>query len=204
MNEDFIVGSYVAADLINKKTGEIYAEAGDELTAALIKTLDEAGVSDVPVLAIDHVNVGAYIRNTLVADKNMTKDDALIDIYRVMRPGEPTTPEAAETLFRSMFFESERYDLSEVGRVKMNARLNLNHKEEVGVLTNEDIINTIKTLVDLKDGKGEIDDIDHLGNRRVRSVGELMENQFRLGLAAHGARHYRAHEQCRYRYRDAA
>ena len=180
--EDFIIGSYVASDLINTKTGEIYAEAGDELTSDLIAALAENGVSDIPVLNIDHVNVGAYIRNTLAADKNMTKDDALIDIYRVMRPGEPTTAEAAETLFKSLFFENERYDLSEVGRVKMNARLNLNHKEEVGVLTNEDIIGTIKTLVALKDGVGEIDDIDHLGNRRVRSVGELMENQFRLGL----------------------
>ena len=180
--EEFILGGYVASDLINTKTGEIYAEAGDELTAALLKILAGAGISDIPVLNIDHVNVGAYIRNTLAADKNMTKDDALIDIYRVMRPGEPTTAEAAETLFKSMFFETERYDLSEVGRVKMNARLNLNHKEEVGVLTNEDIIGTIKTLVALKDGVGEIDDIDHLGNRRVRSVGELMENQFRLGL----------------------
>jgi len=180
--EEFILGSYVAADLINTKTGEIYAEAGDELTLNLITTLTEAGVNEIPVLAIDHVNVGAYMRNTLVADKNMTKDDALIDIYRVMRPGEPTTAEAAEALFTSLFFEQERYDLSEVGRVKMNARLNLNHKEEVGVLTNDDIIGTIKTLVALKDGVGEIDDIDHLGNRRVRSVGELMENQFRLGL----------------------
>ena len=180
--EEFILGSYLASDMINSKTGEIYAEAGDELTAALIATLAEEGISAIPVLAIDHVNVGAYIRNTLAADKNMTKDDALIDIYRVMRPGEPTTPEAAEALFKSLFFESERYDLSEVGRVKMNARLGLTHKEDVGVLTHEDVIGTIKTLVQLKDGVGEIDDIDHLGNRRVRSVGELMENQFRLGL----------------------
>jgi DNA-directed RNA polymerase subunit beta len=180
--DEFILGSYVAADLINTKTGEIYAEAGDELTKDLITTLTDAGVNEIPVLAIDHVNVGAYIRNTLVADKNMTKDDALIDIYRVMRPGEPTTAEAAEALFTSLFFETERYDLSEVGRVKMNARLNLNHPDEVGVLTNDDIIGTVKTLVQLKDGIGEIDDIDHLGNRRVRSVGELMENQFRLGL----------------------
>ena len=180
--EEFILGSYVASDLINKKTGEIYAEAGDELTSALVKTLATEGVNEIPVLAIDHVNVGAYMRNTLAADKNMTKDDALIDIYRVMRPGEPTTPEAAEALFKSLFFEAERYDLSEVGRVKMNARLGLDHKEEVGVLTHEDIIGTIRTLVALKDGVGEIDDIDHLGNRRVRSVGELMENQFRLGL----------------------
>ncbi len=180
--DEFILGSYLASDMINNKTGEIYAEAGDELTEKLITTLIEAGINSIPVLAIDHVNVGAYIRNTLVADKNMTRDDALIDIYRVMRPGEPTTPEAAGELFKSLFFEQERYDLSEVGRVKMNARLGLSHKDEVGTLTNEDIIGTIKTLVQLKDGIGEIDDIDHLGNRRVRSVGELMENQFRLGL----------------------
>ena len=180
--EEFILGGYLASDMINAKTGEIYAEAGEEITQVLMNSLNEAGISAIPALAIDHVNVGAYIRNTLVADKNMTKDDALIDIYRVMRPGEPTTPEAAEALFKSLFFENERYDLSEVGRVKMNARLALSIKEDVGVLTNDDIIGTIKTLVALKDGQGEIDDIDHLGNRRVRSVGELMENQFRLGL----------------------
>ncbi len=180
--EESILGSYIASDLINTKTGEIYGEAGDEITADLLQTLADAGVNEIPALAIDHINVGAYIRNTLAVDKNMTRDDALIDIYRVMRPGEPTTPEAAEALFKSLFFEAERYDLSEVGRVKMNARLNLNLGDEVGTLTNDDIINTIKLLVGLKDGIGEVDDIDHLGNRRVRSVGELMENQFRLGL----------------------
>jgi DNA-directed RNA polymerase subunit beta len=180
--EESILGSYIATDLINTKTGEIYGEAGDEITADLVQTLADAGVNEIPALAIDHINVGAYIRNTLAIDKNMTREDALIDIYRVMRPGEPTTAEAAEALFTSLFFESERYDLSEVGRVKMNARLGLNHKDEVGTLTNDDIIETVKLLVGLKDGIGEIDDIDHLGNRRVRSVGELMENQFRLGL----------------------
>jgi DNA-directed RNA polymerase subunit beta len=180
--EEFILGSYIASDLVNAKTGEIYAEAGDELTKAMLDSLEENGLSDIPVLNIDHVNVGAYIRNTLVADKNITQDDALIDIYRVMRPGEPTTAEAAGALFKTLFFEQERYDLSEVGRVKMNARLNLKIKEEVGVLTAEDVIATMQTIVALKDGRGEIDDIDHLGNRRVRSVGELMENQFRLGL----------------------
>jgi DNA-directed RNA polymerase subunit beta len=180
--EEQLQGVFLASDLVNKKTGEIYAEAGDELTAELLDTLLGDGMKSLPTLAIDYVNVGPYIRNTLAADKNITQDDALIDIYRVMRPGEPTTPEAAKALFDSLFFEAERYDLSEVGRVKMNARLDLNHADEVGTLTNDDIINTIKTLVQLKDGIGEVDDIDHLGNRRVRSVGELMENQFRLGL----------------------
>ena len=180
--EEFILGSYVASDLVNTKTGEIYAEAGDEITKDLLTTLAAAEVTTIPVLAIDHVNVGPYIRNTLAIDKNVTADDALIDIYRVMRPGEPTTPEAAGELFKSLFFDQERYDLSEVGRVKMNARLGLAHKEDVCVLTHEDVLETIRTLVQLKDGIGEIDDIDHLGNRRVRSVGELMENQFRLGL----------------------
>jgi len=182
VTDEQFIGKYNASDIVNPETGEIYIEGGEEITAAAIAVLEEAGVKDVAVLDIDHINVGAYMRNTLIADKNTTKEEALIDIYRVMRPGEPTTAEAAEALFISLFFESERYDLSAVGRVKMNARLNLNHPEDTGVLTKEDIIGSIKLLVGLKDGIGEIDDIDHLGNRRVRSVGELMENQFRIGL----------------------
>ena len=180
-NEE-LVGKYFAADLINEETGEIYIEAGDELTAQTIKTLDEADIKEIPVLAIDNINVGPYIRNTLVSDKNTTKEESLIDIYRVMRPGEPTTNEAAEALFKSLIFDAERYDLSDVGRVKMNARLGLDIPDSVGILTKEDIISVVKMLVSLKDGFGEIDDIDHLGNRRVRSVGELMENQYRIGL----------------------
>ena len=133
-------------------------------------------------LAIDHINVGPYIRNTLAADKNSTQDEALTDIYRVMRPGEPPTRDTAETLFHGMFFDSERYDLSAVGRVKMNARLGFETEDSLRVLRKEDIFNVVKVLVELKDGRGEIDDIDHLGNRRVRSVGELMENQYRIGL----------------------
>jgi DNA-directed RNA polymerase subunit beta len=182
VTDEQFAGKYIAQDIVNHQTGEIYVEAGGEVNAAALAQLEEAEVKEVAVLDIDHVNVGAYIRNTLLADKNLTREDALIDIYRVMRPGEPTTPEAAEALFKSLFFEAERYDLSAVGRVKMNARLNLDAAEDVGILTHPDIIETIKILVGLKDGIGVIDDIDHLGNRRVRSVGELMENQFRIGL----------------------
>jgi DNA-directed RNA polymerase subunit beta len=182
ITDEQFTGKFIAGDVVNEQTGEIYIEAGEEINAATMAKLDDIGAKEVAVLDIDHVNVGAYIRNTLIADKNTTREDALIDIYRVMRPGEPTTPEAADALFKSLFFEAERYDLSAVGRVKMNARLNLEFPEDLGILTRDDIINVVKLLVGLKDGIGEIDDIDHLGNRRVRSVGELMENQFRIGL----------------------
>ncbi|NNM72563.1 DNA-directed RNA polymerase subunit beta [Enterovirga aerilata] len=177
-----IVGQYIAEDLVNTETGEIYAEAGEEITDKLLKSLTELGIEELQVLDIDHVNVGPYIRNTLAADKNSGREGALFDIYRVMRPGEPPTLETAENMFHSLFFDPERYDLSAVGRVKMNMRLDLDCPDTVRTLRREDIIAVVKALVDLRDGKGEIDDIDHLGNRRVRSVGELMENQYRLGL----------------------
>jgi DNA-directed RNA polymerase subunit beta len=177
-----LTGKYAGEDLINEKTGEIYVEAGDELTEEILSQLSEAGMKRLPTLAVDGVNVGAYIRNTLVSDKNRSREEALIDIYRVMRPGEPPTLETAEALFKGLFFDAERYDLSAVGRVKMNARLEIDAPDTVRVLRKQDILRIIKVLVDLKDGRGEIDDIDHLGNRRVRSVGELMENQYRIGL----------------------
>ncbi len=182
MTDEELIGHYIAEDLVNVKTGEIFLEAGEEITDKNLKVLIEAGYKELPLLDIDHVNVGAYIRNTLTADKNMTREDALFDIYRVMRPGEPPTVDTAEAMFRSLFFDSERYDLSAVGRVKMNMRLELDAPDTMRVLRKEDILAVIKTLVDLRDGKGEIDDIDNLGNRRVRSVGELMENQYRIGL----------------------
>jgi DNA-directed RNA polymerase subunit beta len=182
VSDEELIGHYIAEDLVNPKTGEIYVEAGEEITEKNLKVLNEAGYKELPLLDIDHVNVGAYIRNTLHVDKNMTREEALFDIYRVMRPGEPPTVDTAETMFNSLFFDSERYDLSAVGRVKMNMRLNLDAPDTMRVLRKEDIISVIRTLVDLRDGKGEIDDIDHLGNRRVRSVGELMENQYRIGL----------------------
>ena len=182
MADEELIGHYIAEDLVNTKTGEIYMEAGQEIDEKNLKVLIEAGYKDLPLLDIDHVNVGAYIRNTLTVDKNMTREDALFDIYRVMRPGEPPTVDTAEAMFRSLFFDSERYDLSAVGRVKMNMRLELDAPDTMRVLRKDDIIAVIRTLVDLRDGKGEIDDIDNLGNRRVRSVGELMENQYRIGL----------------------
>ncbi|HEY6994888.1 MAG TPA: DNA-directed RNA polymerase subunit beta, partial [Xanthobacteraceae bacterium] len=182
MTDQELVGHYIAEDLVNPKTGEIYAEAGEEITEKNLKTLNDAGYRELPLLDIDHVNVGAYIRNTLSVDKNMTREDALFDIYRVMRPGEPPTLDTAQNMFQSLFFDPERYDLSAVGRVKMNMRLDLDAPDTMRVLRKDDIIAVIRTLVDLRDGKGDIDDIDHLGNRRVRSVGELMENQYRIGL----------------------
>jgi DNA-directed RNA polymerase subunit beta len=182
VHDDALSGRYAAEDIVNMGTGEIYAEAGAELTPDVIAKIRAGGVTEIPILDIDHVNTGPFIRNTMVADKNSKREDALLDIYRVMRPGEPPTVEAAEKLFDGLFFDPERYDLSAVGRVKMNMRLDMDAEDTVRILRKEDILAVIKTLVALRDGKGEIDDIDHLGNRRVRSVGELMENQYRVGL----------------------
>jgi DNA-directed RNA polymerase subunit beta len=177
-----IFGRYSAYDLIDEKTGEIYIEAGEEVSAENLEKLDRAGIDRIELLDIDHVSTGAWMRNTLKADKAEDRDQALSDIYRVMRPGEPPTRETADALFAGLFFDPERYDLSAVGRVKLNMRLDLDAEDTVTTLRKEDIIAVVKTLVDLKDGKGEIDDIDNLGNRRVRSVGELLENQYRVGL----------------------
>ncbi|MEO1194155.1 MAG: DNA-directed RNA polymerase subunit beta [Pseudomonadota bacterium] len=180
-----IIGRFLASDLIEAETGEVFGEAGDEITEPLLARVETMGLDDLETLAIDHVTVGAYIRNTLAVDKNRTREEALIDIYRVMRPGEPPTLESAEALFKGLFFDSERYDLSAVGRVKMNARLYGRENatdDQMRVLRKEDVLRILTILTGLKDGNGEIDDIDHLGNRRVRSVGELMENQYRVGL----------------------
>src|ERR1700759_4006379 len=178
-----LIGRYAALDVINEKTGEIYVEAGQEITQAAVGPFEENDIDVLPTLAIDHVNVGPYIRNTLAADKNSNREEALLDIYRVMRPGEPPTLEQAETLFGGLLFDIDRYDLSPVGRVKMNIRLEFQGvPDSQRTLRRQDILAVVKVLHGLKDGRGEIDDIDHLGTRRVRSVGELMENQYRVGL----------------------
>ena len=176
-----LLGRYVAVDLVNEETGEIYADAGEELAEARLAAIEEAGITTLPTLAVDQSN-GPWIRNTLAVDKNNGREDALVDIYRVIRPGEPPTPETAETLFRGLFFDESRYDLSAVGRVKMNMRLGEEVADSIRTLRKEDILRTVKIMCELKDGRGTIDDIDNLGNRRVRSVGELMENQYRVGL----------------------
>ena len=179
-----LLGRCAAEDIVNVETGEIFAEAGEELTEPKLAAIEDAGFTKLPTLAIDQQN-GPWMRNTLAVDKNTDRDSALIDIYRVMRPGEPPTPETAEVLFRGLFFDPDRYDLSAVGRVKMNMRLGISLDEvsdSMRTLRKEDLLRTVKTLIELKDGRGQIDDIDNLGNRRVRSVGELMENQYRIGL----------------------
>ncbi len=182
VRDEDLHGAYLADELVDPKTGLIHGEAGDELDGKLLESLKEAGYAKLRVLDVDHVNTGSYIRNTLKADKAESYDQALLEIYRVMRPGEPPTRETAEALFHGLFFDDERYDLSAVGRVKMNMRLDLDAPDTMRTLRREDILAVVKTLAELRDGKGDIDDIDHLGNRRVRSVGELMENQYRLGL----------------------
>ncbi|HEV7872707.1 MAG TPA: DNA-directed RNA polymerase subunit beta, partial [Enterovirga sp.] len=156
--DEDLIGQYVAEDLVNLDNGEIYAEAGEEITDKLLKTLTELGLDEIPVLDIDHVNVGPYIRNTLTVDKNSAREGALFDIYRVMRPGEPPTIDTAEAMFNSLFFDAERYDLSAVGRVKMNMRLDLDAPDTQRTLRREDMLAVVKALVDLRDGKGEIDD----------------------------------------------
>ena len=182
ITDEEMIGRYFASDLVNFDTGEIYGEAGDEITEKHLETFEGIGIDKFDTIDVDHVNIGGYMRNALAADKNSNREMALIDIYRVMRPGEPPTLETAEGLFYGLFFDDERYDLSSVGRVKMNIRLGFETEDTLRTLRKEDILSVLKTLVDLRDGRGDIDDIDNLGNRRVRSVGELMENQYRIGL----------------------
>ncbi len=180
-NEE-LIGKFISEDVVNIETGEIFAEAGEEITEELIALFELEKIKSIPVLVIDNINSSPFLRNTLALDKSIDKETALFEIYKILRPGEPPTVESATALFESLFFDADRYDLSDVGRVKLNMRLNLDTPDTVRVLTKDDITSVLKTLVDLRDGKGDIDDIDNLGNRRVRSVGELLENQFRVGL----------------------
>jgi DNA-directed RNA polymerase subunit beta len=177
-----VVGKVVAEDIFDENTGEVLCLANEAISEAKIQELMAAGITEVKVLYIDMINFGDQVRNTLLLDKTDSREDALIKIFERLRPGEPPTVEAAELLFDNLFFNEEKYDLSRVGRMKINYKFGLNVPVENTVLTKDDIIMTAKYLVELNNGKGKVDDIDHLGNRRVRAVGELLENQFRVGL----------------------
>ncbi|PPR35074.1 MAG: DNA-directed RNA polymerase subunit beta [Alphaproteobacteria bacterium MarineAlpha6_Bin3] len=182
LSDETIIGKYLAEDIINEKTGEIFFEAGDEITEKDLSSLKEKNIKIIKILDIDHVNIGAALRNTVHTDLNLNREESLIDIYKNLRPGEPPTLQAAENLFQNYFFNAEKYDLSKVGRYKLNSRSELNINEDSNILTPNDILEIAKHLLFLNDTKGKKDDIDHLGNRRVRSVGELIENQYRIGL----------------------
>jgi len=179
---DEVVGKISAFDIFDEKTGEVLCLANEALSESKIHDLKGAGIKEVKVLYIDMINFGDQIKNTLLIDKTESAEEAKIKIFERLRPGEPPTIEAADALFQGLFFDAERYDLSKVGRMKINYKFGMDVPVENTVLTKEDILNTIKYLVDLNNGKGKVDDIDHLGNRRVRAVGELLENQFRVGL----------------------
>ena len=179
---DFMIGRVLAKNVVNTETGELVALANDEITDALLDKLLEAGIQRIETLYVNDLDQGAYISSTLRTDETPDQYAARVAIYRMMRPGEPPTEEAVEALYGGLFFSEDRYDLSAVGRMKFNRRIGRDELEGTGVLSTEDIVAVIKILIELRNGRGEIDDIDHLGNRRVRSVGELAENQFRAGL----------------------
>ena len=179
---EYVYGKILAHDVVNTDTGEILAKANDVLTAASVEKLIEANVLEVRTLFVNDLDRGPYISDTLRIDPTKTRLEALVEIYRMMRPGEPPTKDAAENLFTNLFFNPERYDLSAVGRMKFNRRVRREDGSGSGILTKEDILDVLKVLIDIRNGNGTVDDIDHLGNRRVRSVGEMAENAFRVGL----------------------
>ena len=181
--EDFLIGRVIARNMVDADTGEIVAKANDEVTEALLKKLRAAGIRDVQCLFTNELNQGPFISQTLATDETADQLAARVAIYRMMRPGEPPTEDAVEALFHRLFYSADTYDLSRVGRMKFNARVNRDGSAGPMTLTNEDILDVVKILVNLRNGNGEVDDIDHLGNRRVRCVGELAENQYRSGLA---------------------
>ncbi len=179
---EHLIGRSLARDIINEQTGEVLVECNTELTEDVLAQITEANVTEFQTIYTNELDCGSFISDTLRSDPSRSELEALVEIYRMMRPGEPPTKESAENLFQNLFFSPERYDLSAVGRMKFNRRLGREEATGDGILSNEDIVDVLKTLVGIRNGKGVVDDIDHLGNRRVRSVGEMAENQFRVGL----------------------
>jgi DNA-directed RNA polymerase subunit beta len=182
VTDDFLIGKVLAHNIVNKETGEVLASANDEITEDVLKKLMDAGVEKIQTIYTNDLDQGPYLSQTMRIDETQDQMAAQVAIYRMMRPGEPPTEDAVRTLFNGLFFAEERYDLSAVGRMKFNRRVGRPELTGSGTLSNDDIVAVIKILINLRNGRGEIDDIDHLGNRRVRSVGELAENQFRAGL----------------------
>ncbi len=179
---DYLIGKSLAKDVVDAKSGELIASANDEISADILVKMGEAKVEDIETIYTNELDRGSFISDTLRTDPTSTQLEALVEIYRMMRPGEPPTKESAESLFENLFFTDERYDLSAVGRMKFNRRIGRDEITGAGTLDKEDIIEVLKTLIDIRNGLGVVDDIDHLGNRRIRSVGEMAENQFRVGL----------------------
>lgn len=182
VSDDYLIGKTLAHDIIDKESGEILVNANAEITAEILQILRNAKVKTIKTLYTNDLDHGPYLSDTIRLDPTKTQLEALVEIYRMMRPGEPPTKDAAEQLFQNLFFTHERYDLSPVGRMKFNRRVGRQDSTGPGTLSKEDIVAVLKVLIDIRDGRGEVDDIDHLGNRRVRSVGEMAENQFRIGL----------------------
>ena len=183
VEDDFLIGKVLAKDIFNQETGEVLVSANTEIDQSIIEVLREASIAELHTLYINELDKGPYISTTLRADPTSNRLEALVEIYRMMRPGEPPTKDSAEQLFQNLFFNHERYDLSEVGRMKFNRRLKIDTaKETPGILDLDDILSVMKGIVAIRDGHDTVDDIDHLGNRRVRSVGEMTANQFRVGL----------------------
>jgi len=180
--EDYLFGKILSHNIIDKETGELIANANDEITEELLTTLREAGIKDVKTLYVNDLDRGPYISSTLRIDPTTTELEAMVEIYRMMRPGEPPTKDAAQNLFKNLFFTNERYDLSAVGRMKFNRRIGVEELTGEGTLSKEDILAVMKILIEIRNGNGFVDDIDHLGNRRIRCVGEMAENVFRIGL----------------------
>ncbi|MGD8347192.1 MAG: DNA-directed RNA polymerase subunit beta, partial [Lysobacterales bacterium] len=180
--DEYLVGKIIAHDLVDKESGEVLASANAEITEELLDTLREGGIKKLNIIYVNDLDHGPYISNTLNIDPTHTELEALVEIYRMMRPGEPPTKDAAQNLFKNLFFTEERYDLSSVGRMKFNRRVGRKEVEGSGVLDRQDILDVLRVLIDIRNGKGSVDDIDHLGNRRVRSVGEMAENVVRVGL----------------------
>jgi len=181
-SSDYFLGKYVKNDILDKSKNEVFLKSASPIKQEDLDKINEYEISTLEIADVDPINKGPYLIDTLNIEKNNNKNEAINDIYKVLRPGEPPSFEVASEIFNNLFFKSERYDLSDVGRVKLNNKLRLDCSDSITILRNDDIIAIIKHMLDLKDGKGEVDDIDHLGNRRVRSVGELVENQFRIGI----------------------